>query len=210
MRLLELAHATPCNKTSYDFSQLLPNLKYPLNGCLYNATMNRQSHRSTLRHRAALRNGALFAFIILLLWLTAPTDAYAEESIIAHFTNSIRRLYSSSQACQNALSPGPKEYIGLITGYASMLYPGGFGYWVLPDTKEHINDRPTCIATLQNQLMDYQRARTDFSENFPDQVVPPVMGAYNWGESRPATAPPSVSQSPSGGTQTLGLISVIP
>jgi hypothetical protein len=128
-----------------------------------------------------------------------------EGSALQNFTQSITSVYTSSAQCQYTVSPGPTEYMNLITDYFGALYPGGAGYWALPDKVKLIKSRDLCSLTLQRDLLAYRAARADYEELYPSAAVPPpVLVAYQWEKMRPKeTAPPKYSYQPKTQKPTL-------
>lgn len=149
------------------------------------------AHSSFWRHHVLqhLKNcSSVFALSMILFFPT--TQAFAEDSILSRFTRSIVDVYTSSQSCSTALDPGPSEYSKLITEYFERLYPNGVGYWVYPSVKQHISDYTFCTRLMQTNISEYQRARYDYTSNYPDKLLPPVLVAYRW-DSKPVITPPA-------------------
>jgi hypothetical protein len=142
-------------------------------------------------HAKSKKPAALIAYA--LAWTLIQLGPCAANSDpMENFTRSIVSVYTSAQKCQDTVYPGPKEYIQLISEYVNQLYPTGANYWVLPDIREHVENKKSCVNMLQYSLLQYQIARRDFSEAFPDQPEPPLLLAYRWPDSPEVVTPPSM------------------
>lgn len=118
------------------------------------------------------------------MFLLFPLNAYADDRSLSNFTKSIVAVYVASKACENTISPGPREYIEVINSYFSQLYPnGGASYWVIPKTDRNIASVHECIRLIERKLSDYRSAYNDYSNNYKNTNAIPVLVAYRWGES---------------------------
>lgn len=120
--------------------------------------------------------------ILLIILMCIPALSYADDKILSNFTKSIAAVYTSSKSCESTISPGPKEYIEVISKYLSQLYPNGASYWIIPQYGHIIDDAPECIKLMQSALYEYQVAYNSYSNNYPERTPAPVLISYNWGE----------------------------
>lgn len=141
----------------------------------------------------AFQKSCRYALLILFLW---PLNSFADDLIASRFTSSMTMMYTSSEACRGTLAPGPDEYVKLITDYLNILYPSGIAYWVIPEVPQHVKDRRSCLVVVQQHLLEYQQASLDYQHNYPNQLPPPILVAYNWGDSRSMDLSSPVTQSP--------------
>lgn len=130
---------------------------------------------------------AVFAFIL-------PLSSRADDGGIGNLTRKIAAVYSISKSCEDALYPGPREYMELIDEYLHKLYPNGVSYWVIPKYVQVINNTKTCINLMQAQLLNYKNEIEEFQSNHPDREPPPVLVMYGWNDKYVPEPPPQTSR----------------
>ena len=132
----------------------------------------------------------LFIYSTIFAFLFNLSPAKAEDGGIGNLTRKISAVYAVSKSCEEALYPGPKEYMELIGEYLQKLYPNGVGYWVIPKYVQVINNTKTCINLMQSQLLNYKKEMEEFQSNHPDREPPPVLVMYSWNDKYvPETLP---------------------
>lgn len=120
--------------------------------------------------------------ILLILLILTPALSYADDKTLSNFTKSISAVYTSSKSCENTISPGPKEYIEVISKYFSELYPRGTSYWIVPQYGRVIDSQPECIKLMQAKLYEYRVAYNNYNNAYPDRSPAPILISYDWND----------------------------
>ncbi len=124
----------------------------------------------------------ILSLVSILLFMPTNTSASDRgDEILRNFTKSITAIYSTSKSCENTISPGPKEYIEVISSYFTRLYPSGVSYWVLPQSKP-ITNANECIRLMERRLSEYKSAYNDYNNNYPNVGAVPILIAYRWND----------------------------
>ncbi len=161
---------------SFNFNCLQCKIKSTLSCSAYN-------HKITVKYifeYNAMKYPLLYS--IFFASFLSQNPSIADDGGIGNLTRKISAVYAVSKSCEDALYPGPKEYMELISEYLQKLYPNGVGYWVVPKYVQVISNTKTCINLMQSQLLNYKREMEEFQSNHPDREPPPVLVMYSWND----------------------------
>ncbi|MCE2926397.1 MAG: hypothetical protein LW823_01945 [Rickettsiales bacterium] len=108
--------------------------------------------------------------------------AMGHDSVSHRFFGSLSSVYKASRVCELQNSHQIyQQYSNSVVTYLGHFYEDGIPFWVIPRDQD-LGRHGNCEVRLNSALSQYQVARGDFKDYFPEAPVPPDLRTLQFRE----------------------------